>query len=77
MNAEEEAAVIVTNDRTVQMSVLDWKRTQQRIAELEALLCRYHDWHIKNDGEDGGYLESGMYEDACALVPRLAGIGKN
>jgi hypothetical protein len=52
-------------------------RRRTRIAELEAIVRRYHDWHLKNDGENGGYLESGLYEDACAAVPGLALIGKN
>lgn len=57
-----------------------WKKPYRhgdRIAELEAVVRRYHDWHLKNGGDDDGYLESGLYEDACAAVPGLAQIGKN
>lgn len=49
----------------------------ERIAELEDVIRRYHEWHLKNGGDDDGYLESGLYEDACAAVPGLAQIGKN
>ena len=48
-----------------------------RIAELEAVIRRYHDWHLTNGGDVDGYLESGMYEAACAAVPGLAAVGKN
>lgn len=42
----------------------------RRLRALEAIIHRYHHVHVKDGQED--YLESGLYEDACALMPELA-----
>lgn len=49
----------------------------RRTAQLEAVIRKYHEWHLNSGGDPEDYLESGMYEAACAAVPGLAATGKN
>ena len=42
-----------------------------RIAELEAVVRKYHDWHMDLDEDVEGYLDSSLFEAACGAMPLL------
>lgn len=42
-----------------------------RIAELEAALRTYHQWHLSLDEDVEGYLESKLFQQASAAMPSL------